>query len=83
MAVRLVIKFHAASGKGVELAQAMKARCEVSRQQAVVIAMLRLPEGNGRRGGERDRLAAPYCLEGGFGSGCGSGSGKASIADHS
>jgi hypothetical protein len=23
------------------------------------------------------------CLEGGFGSGCGSGSGKASIADHS
>ena len=34
MAVRLVITFHAASGKGVELAQAMKARCEVSRQDA-------------------------------------------------
>ena len=31
---RLVITFHAASGKGVELAQAMKARCEVSRQDA-------------------------------------------------
>ena len=34
MAVRLVVTFHAASGKGDELAQAMKARCEVSRQDA-------------------------------------------------
>jgi len=34
MAVRLVVMFHAASGKGDELAQAMKARCEVSRQDA-------------------------------------------------
>ena len=34
MAVRLVVTFHAASGKGAELAQAMKARCEVSRQDA-------------------------------------------------
>src|SRR5260370_26621790 len=32
MAVRLVVTFHAAPGKGAELAQAMKARCEVSRQ---------------------------------------------------
>ena len=32
MAVRLVVTFNAASGKGAELAQAMKARCEVSRQ---------------------------------------------------
>ena len=30
MAVRLVVTFHAASGKGAELAQAMKARSEVS-----------------------------------------------------
>jgi quinol monooxygenase YgiN len=30
MAVRLVVTFHAAPGKGAELAQAMKARCEVS-----------------------------------------------------
>jgi len=29
-------------------------------KQDVVIAMLRQPEGNGRRGGERDRLAASY-----------------------
>src|SRR5262249_35429057 len=34
MAVRLVVTFHAAPGKGAELAQAMKARCEVSRQHA-------------------------------------------------
>src|SRR6202048_1521897 len=34
MAVRLVVTFHAVSGKGAELAQAMKARCEVSRQGA-------------------------------------------------
>ena len=32
MAVRLVVTFHAAPGRGAELAQAMKARCEVSRQ---------------------------------------------------
>jgi quinol monooxygenase YgiN len=32
MAVRLVVTFNAVSGKGAELAQAMKARCEVSRQ---------------------------------------------------
>jgi len=34
MAVRLVVTFQAAPGKGVELALAMKARCEVSRQDA-------------------------------------------------
>jgi len=34
MAVRLVVTFHATPGKGAELAQAMKARCEVSRQDA-------------------------------------------------
>ena len=34
MAVRLVVTFHAAPGKGAELAQAMKARCEISRQDA-------------------------------------------------
>jgi quinol monooxygenase YgiN len=34
MAVRLVVTFQAASGKGDELAQAMKARCEVSQQDA-------------------------------------------------
>ena len=34
MAVRLVVTFHAAPGKGAQLAQAMKARCEVSRQDA-------------------------------------------------
>ena len=34
MAVRLVVTFNAVSGKGAELAQAMKARCEVSRQDA-------------------------------------------------
>ena len=34
MAVRLVVTFHAAPAKGVELAQAMKARCEISRQDA-------------------------------------------------
>ncbi|MGH7037754.1 MAG: putative quinol monooxygenase [Stellaceae bacterium] len=34
MAVRLVVTFHAAPGKGAELAQTMKARCEVSRQDA-------------------------------------------------
>ena len=34
MAIRLVVTFHAAPGKGAELAQAMKARCEVSRQDA-------------------------------------------------
>src|SRR5438132_12675923 len=34
MAVRLVVTFHAVSDKGAELAQAMRARCEVSRQDA-------------------------------------------------
>jgi len=34
MAVRLVVTFHPAPGRGAELAQAMKARCEVSRQDA-------------------------------------------------
>src|SRR5438067_12404976 len=34
MAVRLVVTFHTAPGKGAELAQAMKARREVSRQDA-------------------------------------------------
>jgi len=34
MAVRLVVTFRAVSGKGAELAQAMNARCEVSRQDA-------------------------------------------------
>ena len=34
MAVRLVVTFQAAPGKAAELAQAMKARCEVSRQDA-------------------------------------------------
>jgi quinol monooxygenase YgiN len=34
MAVRLVVTLHAAPGKGAELAQAMKARCEVSRHDA-------------------------------------------------
>jgi quinol monooxygenase YgiN len=34
MAVRLLVTFHAASGEGTELVQAMKARCEVSRQDA-------------------------------------------------
>jgi quinol monooxygenase YgiN len=34
MPVRLVVAFNAVSGKGAELAQAMKARCEVSRQDA-------------------------------------------------
>ena len=34
MEVRLVVTFHAAPGNGAELAQAMKARCEVSRQDA-------------------------------------------------
>jgi quinol monooxygenase YgiN len=34
MAVRLVVTFHAAPGRGAELAQAMKARCAVSRQDA-------------------------------------------------
>ena len=34
MAVRLVVTFHAVPGKGAELAQAMKERCEVSRQDA-------------------------------------------------
>ena len=34
MAVRLVVTFHAARGKGAELAQAMKARCEISCQAA-------------------------------------------------
>src|SRR5882724_11312271 len=34
MAVRLVVTFQAVPGKGAELAQAMKARCEVSRQDA-------------------------------------------------
>jgi quinol monooxygenase YgiN len=32
MAVRLVVTMHAAPGKGAELAQAMNARCEISRQ---------------------------------------------------
>ena len=34
MAVRLVVTFHAAPGKGTDLAQAMRARCEISRQDA-------------------------------------------------
>ena len=34
MAVRLVVTFQAVPGEGAELAQAMKARCEVSRQDA-------------------------------------------------
>src|ERR1700758_2286884 len=34
MAVRLVVTFQAASGKGAELALAMRARCEISRQDA-------------------------------------------------
>src|SRR5436190_18388594 len=34
MAVRLIVIFHAAPGKGAELAQAMKARCDISRQDA-------------------------------------------------
>lgn len=34
MAVRLVVTFNAAPGKGNELAQAMKQRCVVSRQDA-------------------------------------------------
>src|ERR1700741_1631716 len=34
MAVRLVVTVNAVSGKGAELAQAMKARCEGSRQDA-------------------------------------------------
>src|SRR5262249_60643079 len=34
MAVRLVVTFHATPGKGDELAQAMKARCEVSHRDA-------------------------------------------------
>src|SRR5260370_33301792 len=34
MAVRLVVTFHATPGKGAELAQAVKARCEGSRQDA-------------------------------------------------
>jgi quinol monooxygenase YgiN len=34
MAVRLVVTFHATPGRGGELAQAMKARCEVSQQDA-------------------------------------------------
>src|SRR5436190_8393637 len=34
MAVRLVVTFHAAPVKGTELAQAMKARCEISWQDA-------------------------------------------------
>ena len=34
MAVRLVVTFQAAPGRGAELAQAMKARCEVSRQDS-------------------------------------------------
>jgi quinol monooxygenase YgiN len=34
MAVRLVVTFHAAPGKGAELALAMKARCEISGQDA-------------------------------------------------
>jgi quinol monooxygenase YgiN len=34
MAVRLVVTFHAAPGKGAELTREMKARCEVSRQDA-------------------------------------------------
>lgn len=34
MAVRLVVTFQAAPGKGAELAKAMKARCEVSRRDA-------------------------------------------------
>jgi quinol monooxygenase YgiN len=34
MAVWLVVTFHATPGKGAELAQAMQARCEISRQDA-------------------------------------------------
>ena len=34
MAIRLIVTFHAAPGKGAKLAQAMKARCEISRQDA-------------------------------------------------
>ena len=34
MAVRLVVTFHASPGKGEELAQAMRTRCEVSRRDA-------------------------------------------------
>jgi quinol monooxygenase YgiN len=34
MTVQLVVTFYAASGKGDELAQTMKARCQVSRQDA-------------------------------------------------
>jgi quinol monooxygenase YgiN len=34
MAVRLVVTFQTSPGKGAELAQAMKARCEVSRRDA-------------------------------------------------
>jgi hypothetical protein len=32
--VRLVVTFHATPGKGAELTQAMKARCEISQQDA-------------------------------------------------
>ena len=34
MAVRLVVTFQATPGKGADLAQAMRARCEISRQDA-------------------------------------------------
>jgi len=34
MAVRLVVSIAAVPGKGAELAQAMKARCEISRKDA-------------------------------------------------
>jgi len=34
MAVRLVVTFQAAPSKGADLAQAMRARCEISRQDA-------------------------------------------------
>lgn len=34
MSVRLVISINAAQGKGAELAQAMKARCELSQKDA-------------------------------------------------
>jgi quinol monooxygenase YgiN len=34
MAVRLVVSITAAPGKGAELAQAMKGRCEISRKDA-------------------------------------------------
>ena len=34
MAVRLVVSFHATPGKSAELTQAMKAHCEISRQDA-------------------------------------------------